>query len=353
MQEQTIEAQNNEQVGVDRGFCVYAEIDSTGEVFYIAEGRDKVRIRNNSTRHGRSKAWIERSKGGYTIEILKKGLTKDEALRIKQEIIAEFKAKGINLANTVDNKNPKDYTADYFSQYFAVDPEAKYGIVWNCYNKIGRKVWPGKEAGVVSTKTGYILLSLKGKTYAVHRIIYALAHGVCPHDLQVNHIDGNKQNNKIENLELVTSKENVKHAREMGLIKPMIGEENPTAELTEEKVYEIYKLLEKGLSNEAVADLVGIEWKHVSLLRNGKRWKHLYEKYGKKFPKSAKPMKIQDDQILQALRMFEEGYNNLQISQATGIERSQVSRLRHGKTLQSRVEFLKSQQEKQPDLLAA
>ena len=53
----------------------------------------------------------------------------------------------------------------------------------------------------------------------------------------VNHIDGNKSNNRVENLEWCTQSENAKHAFEMGLSKS--GCENGNAKLTEEQVREI------------------------------------------------------------------------------------------------------------------
>ena len=55
----------------------------------------------------------------------------------------------------------------------------------------------------------------------------------------VNHIDGNKQNNSIENLEWVTSSENIVHAYELGLIKVKFGCEHHIAKLTAEQVREI------------------------------------------------------------------------------------------------------------------
>lgn len=64
-------------------------------------------------------------------------------------------------------------------------------------------------------KKGYPFLCLthKGvrKTYEVHRIL-ARTFLWEPWDLQVNHIDGNKQNNHISNIEYVTRSENMKHA---------------------------------------------------------------------------------------------------------------------------------------------
>ena len=67
---------------------------------------------------------------------------------------------------------------------------------------------------------GYFIVSLEGlkkRTYKVHRLV---AMTFIPNPLnksQINHIDGNKKNNIISNLEWVTPKENIKHAYKIGI----------------------------------------------------------------------------------------------------------------------------------------
>lgn len=84
----------------------------------------------------------------------------------------------------------------------------------------------------------------KCKTLLVHRLV-ALAF--IPTDNpknQINHMDGNKENNTIENLEWVTAAENMQHAWATGLVnnKHMLGSNHHSALLNEEKVREIRRL---------------------------------------------------------------------------------------------------------------
>lgn len=65
------------------------------------------------------------------------------------------------------------------------------------------------------TKKTYFRVKLATDQVFVHRLIGSVLYGdVIPRNLQVNHIDADSTNNRIDNLEVVTQKENVLHAKE-------------------------------------------------------------------------------------------------------------------------------------------
>lgn len=70
-----------------------------------------------------------------------------------------------------------------------------------------------------SISSGYYCVGLKGKLYYVHKLV-AFAFIPNPNNLPlINHKDGNKQNNNINNLEWCTYSHNTKEAYRLGLIK--------------------------------------------------------------------------------------------------------------------------------------
>lgn len=64
----------------------------------------------------------------------------------------------------------------------------------------------GKEAGTIRHQ-GYRYLMFKGKHYAVHRLIWFFEYGKLP-DKQINHKNCIRYDNRVENLELTSGKEN-------------------------------------------------------------------------------------------------------------------------------------------------
>ena len=100
------------------------------------------------------------------------------------------------------------------------------------------------------TTNGYCRIGLrlnkKQTFYSIHRLV-AEAFIENPNNFpQVNHIDGNKQNNYVENLEWVTQSENMIHAYSTGLIKNTYrnnkGTRNPRCILSDDIVSEIRKI---------------------------------------------------------------------------------------------------------------
>ena len=75
------------------------------------------------------------------------------------------------------------------------------------------------------------------KVHTVHRLVVEAFLGPSPTGKsQVNHRNGIKNDNRVENLEWVSAKENVVHAYATGLSAGRAGEQNPLAKLTESDV---------------------------------------------------------------------------------------------------------------------
>ena len=85
----------------------------------------------------------------------------------------------------------------------------------------GIKIVQSKQIAIFINKKrgGYNYIKVKHKALSLHRITWISHNGLIPKKLEINHINGNKSNNKLSNLEIVTSSENKIHAYKTGLKK--------------------------------------------------------------------------------------------------------------------------------------
>ena len=117
--------------------------------------------------------------------------------------------------------------------------------------------------------TGYYRVSIGGKLQFVHRLVAKIYIPNPENKPQVNHKDGNKLNNCVENLEWVTNRENSIHALKMGL-QP-IEERHRCAKLTRAQAQFIKSHDE--MSRKQLAELFNISENTISDIRHGRSWK--------------------------------------------------------------------------------
>lgn len=78
-------------------------------------------------------------------------------------------------------------------------------LYWKKVMRFNKQYLVGREVGSIH-KTGYRHVTWMGKIHKVHRLIFLLEHGYLPKE--IDHINGDRQDNRIENLREVTRSEN-------------------------------------------------------------------------------------------------------------------------------------------------
>jgi len=151
-------------------------------------------------------------------------------------------------------------------------------------SNLGRVCSTKREQAIIlktrKNNYGYLLVDLYSKnkkhhTVTIHRLVALAFIPNTENKSEVNHINGDKTDNNINNLEWVTDSENMKHAFATGLRSHM-GVNNTRTHLTEAQVIEIYMLAHAGsLKQKEIGRRYGISYVTVSFIKTGRTWKAL------------------------------------------------------------------------------
>lgn len=165
-------------------------------------------------------------------------------------------------------------------------------------------------------KKGYIVVALcdfsKVKKYKLHRLLCMAFKPVLENfsDLQVNHIDGDKQNNSLSNLEWCTLKENVEHSVVTGL-------RDSQKLYSEDIVHKVCKLMAEGYRNVDIAGMVDIHLSRITAIRQGIAYPNISKQY--QIPIIRKSSKVGVDKVLKICKLLQDGLEIKDVAAQVGV----------------------------------
>lgn len=112
------------------------------------------------------------------------------------------------------------------------------------------------------------------KYFYVHELVAKAFIGERPKGMEINHIDGVRTNNHLDNLEYVTPKQNGEHATKTGLTPK--GERHYSAKLTAEKVLAIRAAYANGgITHKELGKQYQVTREAIREIIRRKNWKHI------------------------------------------------------------------------------
>lgn len=179
---------------------------------------------------------------------------------------------------------------------------------------------PNGMATTIHSVTGYEMIGLHSvdgtaRPHLVHRLV---ALQFIPNDdpenkIQVNHIDGNKLNNTVTNLEWISHLDNNIHASVSGIVNYVVNDE--------ETVHQICALLEDYTTAE-VAEKMNIPFTTITRIRDGYNWRHISKDYC--FTDRRGQMLVTKDLVHDICFMLQHGWPVLQIADICGLHKDLI-----------------------------
>lgn len=193
-----------------------------------------------------------------------------------------------SVSIVINHDNGESYLIDFKDRSY---------IRWVYYNKIKSKYMITSDGLVLSIrnagikfikgqidKDGYLRVTLrlngKPRYLSVHRLIAEAFIPNPDNKPQVNHKDGVKSHNYVDNLEWATVKENIVHAWSHGLAKSKLCEDHPNSVYSNSQIHSVCKyLVENKLTMKEISNITDVTYTVVKQIRNHIIWKHISDLY--------------------------------------------------------------------------
>lgn len=197
----------------DRKYCVYVHRSLVdGRIFYVGSGT----IERSISISGRNTLWksVVDSEGFY-VEVLFNNLDKKTSFVREYETYEKF----VGTCDLVNSRKPSRLHVDpveLICERFLYDTTSPTLIRYKT------DVYKGRSHSVLAAQTGDVAgsrvgkrpcVSINNRPYFIHRIVWVLHFGEITEGYFVDHIDGNSENNLIENLRVIPHKINTRNRK--------------------------------------------------------------------------------------------------------------------------------------------
>jgi transposase len=180
---------------------------------------------------------------------------------------------------------------------------------------------------------GYLKVTLwlnkQQYTFKVHALV-AEVYLTREPDCEVNHLDSNRKNNSVDNLEWVPHTANMKHAWESGAMQ--YGGGSVHAKLDESAVEEIILDMIDGKSNSEIAKFYPVTRGTIAKIRSDSTWRHVRPELRPLPPGPERAVKLDAEQAAAIRELYAEGASMAAIGRLFGVHSGTVNGVVTGKT---------------------
>ena len=115
----------------------------------------------------------------------------------------------------------------------------------------------------------------RDRKWYIHRLVYLSFRGPIEDGLEVDHVNGDRNDNRLANLEAVPRLENMRRAHKMGLMNTANGSRQHRARFTESQVLQIRERVRSGERQVDLAKELGVTPTAINCIVKRHTWRHI------------------------------------------------------------------------------